>query len=70
MGAGSSEAWIDTNYWGQRKPECGKSSRTHINNHIIDGVFNLGGSVEFKFRYATKLDKQEMPGTFLLVVIA
>jgi len=28
------------------------------------------GSVEFKFRYETKLDKQEMPGTFLLVVIA
>ncbi|WP_391573860.1 phage portal protein [Cohnella sp.] len=27
----------------------------HINRHIIDGIFKLGGKVEFKFLYATKL---------------
>lgn len=27
----------------------------HINNHIIDGIFKMGGMIEFKFIYATSL---------------
>ncbi|MEK3699347.1 phage portal protein [Paenibacillus sp. FSL R10-2199] len=27
----------------------------HINNHIIDGIFKMGGVIEFKFLYATSL---------------
>jgi HK97 family phage portal protein len=27
----------------------------HINNHIIDGIFKMGGVLEFKFHYATSL---------------
>ncbi|WP_078499201.1 phage portal protein [Paenibacillus selenitireducens] len=27
----------------------------HINNHIIDGIFKMGGIIEFKFHYATSL---------------
>lgn len=27
----------------------------HINNHIIDGIFKMGGQIEFKFQYATSL---------------
>jgi hypothetical protein len=27
----------------------------HINNHIIDGIFKMGGVLEFKFLYATSL---------------
>ncbi|MHA6530194.1 phage portal protein [Paenibacillus sp. BAC0078] len=27
----------------------------HINNHIIDGIFKMGGMIEFKFLYATSL---------------
>lgn len=27
----------------------------HINNHIIDGIFKMGGVIEFKFIYATSL---------------
>lgn len=27
----------------------------HINNHIIDGIFKMGGLIEFKFHYATSL---------------
>lgn len=32
----------------------------HINNHIIDGIFKLGGKVEFKFHYATSLKDQKL----------
>ncbi|MDR0269632.1 phage portal protein [Paenibacillus sp.] len=32
----------------------------HINNHIIDGIFNLGGVVEFKFHYETSLKDQKL----------
>lgn len=31
----------------------------HINNHIIDGIFHLGGAVEFKFHYETSLKDQK-----------
>lgn len=31
----------------------------HINNHIIDGIFKLGGLVEFKFHYETSLKDQK-----------
>ncbi|GGF86812.1 phage portal protein [Paenibacillus aceti] len=32
----------------------------HINNHIIDGIFHLGGAVEFKFHYETSLKHQKL----------
>lgn len=32
----------------------------HINNHIIDGIFHLGGAVEFKFHYETSLKQQKL----------
>ena len=32
----------------------------HINNHIIDGMFNLGGVLEFKFHHATSLKDQKL----------
>ncbi len=32
----------------------------HINNHIIDGIFHLGGVIEFKFHYATSLKDQKL----------
>lgn len=32
----------------------------HINNHIIDGIFNLGGVVEFKYHYASSLKDQKL----------
>jgi Phage portal protein. len=31
----------------------------HINNHIIDGIFKMGGLIEFKFHYATSLKDQK-----------
>lgn len=31
----------------------------HINRHIIDGIFKLGGKIEFKFIYATSLKDQK-----------
>lgn len=41
----------------------------HINSHIIDGIFKLGGVVEFKFHYATSLKdlktKAEIDATYL-----
>lgn len=32
----------------------------HINNHIIDGIFKMGGKIEFKFLYATSLKDQKL----------
>ncbi|MNC30738.1 Phage portal protein [compost metagenome] len=32
----------------------------HINNHIIDGIFGMGGVLEFKFHYATSLKDQKL----------
>ncbi|MMZ57878.1 Phage portal protein [compost metagenome] len=32
----------------------------HINNHIIDGIFHLGGAIEFKFHYETSLKQQKL----------
>lgn len=32
----------------------------HINNHIIDGIFKLGGKIEFKFHYAVSLKDQKL----------
>ncbi|WP_025683759.1 phage portal protein [Paenibacillus maysiensis] len=32
----------------------------HINNHIIDGIFKLGGVIEFKFHYAASLKDQKL----------
>lgn len=32
----------------------------HINNHIIDGIFKMGGVIEFKFHYATSLKDQKL----------
>ncbi|WP_138756477.1 phage portal protein [Paenibacillus sinopodophylli] len=32
----------------------------HINNHIIDGIFKMGGKIEFKFHYATSLKDQKL----------
>lgn len=31
----------------------------HINNHIIDGLFNMRGKIEFKFHYGTSLKDQK-----------
>lgn len=32
----------------------------HINNHIIDGIFGMGGVLEFKFHYATSLKDRKL----------
>jgi len=32
----------------------------HINNHIIDGLFKMGGKIEFKFHYGTSLKDQKL----------
>lgn len=32
----------------------------HINNHIIDGIFKMGGKIEFKFHYGTSLKDQKL----------
>ncbi|ANY71103.1 phage portal protein [Paenibacillus sp. BIHB 4019] len=32
----------------------------HINNHIIDGIFKMGGKIEFKFHYVMSLKDQKL----------
>lgn len=32
----------------------------HINNHIIDGIFGMGGVLEFKFHYETSLKDRKL----------